>query len=148
MNIVSVDYNPETNAVEVYLSGCTRKCPGCHNSKLFDFTVGTPWKEHLGLLASNHFVERVMVMGGEPLDQDRAELFALLAFLRDHYNDVWLFTGYDVVPESIRAVVHYCKVGPYIEGRDTRYWNFGDGTGVTLASDNQKIIGGGLLLCM
>jgi hypothetical protein len=40
-------------------------------------------------------IERGMIMGGEPLDQDHAALLSLIAQLKTTRKAVWVFTKYD-----------------------------------------------------
>ena len=141
MRIAKVDYNPEINAIEVYVTGCKLRCKGCHNYQLQSFAGGTPWREHLHALTRTD-VARLMVMGGEPQDQDRAEMLEFLDLMRDFYTDIWLFTGYEEVSPALRCRVDKVKVGAYIEGQDGWTWNFGDGSVLRLASNNQQVWSG------
>jgi len=145
MNIARLDYNHDTGALEIYVSGCTRGCKGCHNPELHDFTAGRHWKEWLGVLAGEIFVPRVMIMGGEPLEQNIPELCELLDFLDDHYTEIWLFTGHTIIPDLVWDRVHAVKTGAYLEHckSDPPVRSCFYDTCITLASYNQLLIQGG-----
>lgn len=141
MNIAKIDYNPDTDSLEVFLSGCRIRCKGCHNEGLWSFDRGQEWRSMQGLLAQPN-VHRVMVMGGEPLDQDMGQLCAMLEYLQEHYSEVWVFTGHDYVHPAVVDMVDYMKCGHYIEGSTPESWTHPSGFIITLASSNQFIIKG------
>lgn len=145
MNIARLDYNHDTGALEIYVSGCTRGCKGCHNPELHDFNAGRPWADWVGLLAAEYYTTRVMVMGGEPMEQDHKELCALLDFLADHYTEIWLFTGHTIIPDTVWDRVHVFKTGAYLEHckSDIPMLSCFYDTCITLASYNQQLIPGG-----
>ncbi len=136
MKLVHIDYNPETDAVEVFVSGCTRRCAGCHNERLWNFDLGHEWTTMLTFLENTN-CDRIMIMGGEPLDQDITQLCMFLDFLDKHYKEIWLFTGYESVPQFVCDKCNFVKVGPYKE--DLPEWIY---MGITLASNNQMIYKG------
>ena len=78
--------------VSVFVSGCTRACPGCFNREAWDFSYGRVFTRGLSLL------------GGEPFEHENQR--GLLPFLRcvkEKYpkKDIWCFTGY-LFDEDIR----------------------------------------------
>lgn len=144
MRIVSTQYSGKYEALEVYVSGCTRGCPGCHNSELYDFNLGdeftTRWLNDFvrKINAYRKVVKKVWVLGGEPLDQDQAQLIKLLEAAKSCGVEVWLFTGYEAedVPEDIARLCDYIKCGRYrreLSGDNVQF-------GVTLSSINQYIV--------
>ena len=141
MNIVTVDYNPETDAVEVFVSGCKLRCPGCHNRVLWEFDNGLEYTRFIGKLIHTK-CDRVMVMGGEPQDQDRDDMIGLLDFLRQHYKEIWVFTGYNTMHSDLWSRAHWVKCGPYL--RDVPGYTWKNHITIDLASCNQKITPGGL----
>lgn len=134
--------------VSLYVSGCHRHCPGCHNSKQWDFEYGKNFNsEVLGriieLIQPEH-VTRFSLLGGEPCDPENIkQCAAILHSVKDAKPSIkiWLYTGYtfeelekrqDVVNSEILFNVDYLVDGPFIqEQRD-----------ITLAfrgSSNQRI---------
>lgn len=145
MQIASTQYSGKHRALEIYVSGCSGPhCPGCHNSEIWDFENGTLFDETMAkfILTKVHLfdkmIDRIWVLGGEPLDQNIGCLQYLIRMLNRTGKELWLFTGKDFrdVPESILAACNYVKCGRF-ECENTldapvQY-------GVQLASANQKI---------
>lgn len=87
--------------VSVFVSGCTRACPGCFNREAWDFSYGEPFtretvKQVLSYLAPD-YVRGLSLLGGEPFEHENQK--GLLPFLRcvkEKYpkKDIWCFTGY------------------------------------------------------
>ena len=82
--------------------------------------------------------DKIMVFGGEPLDQDTDDLCQLLYDLSTLGLPIWLFTRYDIdeVPPVIKQYCDYIKTGRYL----SRY-RVSDYTseGIPLATSNQKV---------
>lgn len=144
MKIASTQYSGKYEALEVYVSGCTMGCPGCHNEELWDFSLGdkfTPeWLNELvkKINANKNLIKRVWILGGEPLDQDQKQMAKLIKGVRACGVEVWLFTGHgiDSVPVDMFKLCDYIKCGPYrkeLYGENTQF-------GVTLSSTNQYIV--------
>lgn len=145
--------------VAIY-SGCARAakgnpCPDCQNPSLWDFN--TPqrytYDDWFGFLKqkkqnfdavfdpskTQYFLT---LLGGEPLDQDASDLFAVWDRMFQIFTQDFLtvcFTGYpsvDVVPEHVRrflfSAVDYLKVGPYLGNHYKR-----EGLSTGLATENQ-----------
>lgn len=144
MNIIATQYSLSTKSLDIYLAGCKGPhCAGCHNHLTWDFNQGTPWGEWEDKLTTKLFhsmVEKVYVMGGEPLDQDLVELENLLRFLKGFGKEIRLFTGRETkwdIPFDIRMYCDYIKVGQYLEDYKVEgYYSYGD----SLASSNQKVL--------
>lgn len=142
MKIAATKYSLKFKAYEIYVSGCTQKCPGCHNEELWDYGVGEAYNTNILKWSdeSSKMIDRIFILGGEPLDQDPEHMMELL---RDAYNtkkELWLWTSYEIdqVPEEVKDLVDVIKVGKYEKDnpntRDTVSY-----CGVVLASDNQRI---------
>jgi len=141
MNIAGLEYNLPHKALEIYLSGCCPPfCENCHNPELWDFNIGKNWKDWLDKIlkkVDDEMVERVWILGGEPLDQDRQELMELLSHIK---KEIWLWTkqefSYHIVNE-FHDIVDYIKFGKYdlnLPGYlDTNH-------NIKLSSNNQVII--------
>ena len=109
----------------VFLQGCPRHCPGCHNEQLIPVEGGRQWAEEdfaeliLGRLSPLH--RGITFSGGDPLMQ--AEALATVAAIikaRRPVTDIWLYTGY--VYEEIEnfPVMKYVDVlvdGPFIKAQ-------------------------------
>ncbi len=90
--------------VSLWVSGCPHKCPGCHNSELWDYSYGENipldrLKAILPKMISANGIDRdFSVLGGEPLDPSKIEeLTELLKYIKSIYpsKKIYLWTGYD-----------------------------------------------------
>lgn len=109
-------------ALTIWFSGCHFRCRGCHNKKLWDRESGRDY--NTDKLAHDVLIEvsrlniaDVVLLGGEPLDQDICQLTRLCMLLHRHGVKIWLYTGYefDDVPVVIKEYLHVMKCGRYIE---------------------------------
>lgn len=145
MNIVTTDYSMQTRSYDIFFSGCLAnpKCEGCHNAEAWDFSKGTDWKQHKEKIAKDlkdfgALIDRVFILGGDPLDQDLIELHEFLDFLEPFNIPSVLFTRYilDNVPLSIVSRVDYIKTGRYIPRltvSDNTWYN------IKLSTSNQRV---------
>ena len=87
--------------VSLFVSGCTRCCPGCFNVEAQAFDYGEPFTPEvedriLGLLAPSH-IAGLTVLGGEPMEPvNQRALLPFLRRVRDRFGDaktVWVYTG-------------------------------------------------------
>lgn len=145
MNIVRVDYSMQFMSLDVYFSGCAANpyCKGCFNPEAWDFTCGKDWKQYIFHINDNmkkfsSMIKRVMIYGGEPLDQDPEQFIQFLDAIREYGKDIWVFTRHsiDVVSQEVKDRVDYIKCGPYIEELTT---SDNCEFGVKLATSNQHI---------
>lgn len=90
--------------VSLWVSGCPHKCPGCHNSELWDYSYGEDvpldkLKAILPRMISANGIDRdFSVLGGEPLDPSKIEeITELLKYIKSIYpsKKIYLWTGYD-----------------------------------------------------
>lgn len=138
-------FHPKEKEIEVFLTGCSIRCLGCHNQELWD-ELGTEKnaKEILNdLLIYKPVAKRVLIMGGEPLDQyqfdsttNNNELEELCFNLIKHGFEVILYTGYsfDEVLEkapNILNCISAIKCGRFIKEELSPDGEF--------ASSNQKL---------
>lgn len=146
MNILATEVNLKYGAFEIYVSGCTRECCGCHNYESWDFTKGTPYAQWYYNVFSKRnipsfLIGNIWVLGGEPLDQDPDDLFTLFTMLREDHKDkkLWLWTSYELanIPVNILGLLDFVKTGKYCQHRPSIV---DQTTSIPLASDNQKII--------
>ena len=145
MKIAGTQFDANTSTLEIYVSGCSRACPGCHNPELQDFKIGMPYREYMPRLTyqlSRPFVSNISIMGGEPLEQGRVNLEDFIIRLRsyDKYykRNIGIFTGFDFkdVPAWVLQYIDFIKCGAYDENllSDNYISN-----GIKLASTNQRI---------
>lgn len=134
-------HNPyDKPAFEIYISGCNRTCPGCHNARLADFEYG----EQLNI---DEFIKQVMIprcnmfdiisiTGGDLLCQPEQEAIKLTFALKTIFpeKDMWLFTGEDTlenIPKWCQISFDVIKLGHYDKNQ---------ATGTFPASANQKLL--------
>ena len=145
MKIAGTQFIVDTSTLDIYVSGCTRACSGCHNPELQLFNIGTQYLEYMPRLSyqlSRPFVDNIAIMGGEPIEQGRVNLEDFIKRLRsyDKYykRKIGIFTGFEFkdVPYWILSSIDYIKCGRYDENllSDNYISN-----GVQLASTNQKV---------
>ena len=85
-------------AFEIYVSGCTSRCNGCHNPEMQDFDYGEPFVlSNVVHQMEKHedFFDIVSILGGDLADQDQLEATSAMYILRNLFPDktFWLFTG-------------------------------------------------------
>ena len=150
MNILGIQYNINQNALEIYLSGCKGNpyhCKGCFSPETWDFNQGTSYLEVLEgdirnqISLFNDMINKIMLFGGEPLDQNIDELINFLVELKKFDKEIWIFTHYDF--DEVKNILgininlcDYIKCGEYDENCKTdnniQY-------GIKLATSNQRI---------
>lgn len=110
-----------TASFTIWFSGCTFNCKGCYNQQLQDKSFGTEYTaqqvydivvehKHLG-------VKSVVLIGGEPLQQNINDLLSLCKSLHDDGMNIWLYTGYefDDVDKLLLQYLYTIKCGRYNE---------------------------------
>ena len=129
-------YNKPT--YEIHISGCNRKCKGCHNYNLQDFTFGEELNlnEYIKKLKKRvKFYDVIAILGGDLLQQDFVEARDFAIQLRTAFRkkELWLFTGEEIhlVPKWAKEVFDYIKTGPYMERKAQEGFP---------ASSNQKLL--------
>lgn len=137
--------NGEGVRVSLFVSGCTLRCKGCHNSDAWDFCSGTKYtketeSEILDALAKT-YVSGLSILGGEPYDSlDPEELLSLVRKTKMLYptKDIWIWTGYEFDQIKFAPLTKYIDVavtGRFIlEQRDISDANRWRG------STNQRIV--------
>lgn len=146
MKIASTQYSLNEKALEIYLSGCDGSCIGCHNPELKDYNIGTDFEEMLDkifgkIIESDGLIDKIWILGGEPLLQNIQEFEELVAYLKQFKKELWLFTRFDF--DKVKEITiswkyfDYIKCGEYIESERTddniQY-------GIKLSTKNQYII--------
>lgn len=109
-------------AVEIYVSGCTRGCKGCHNPQMQSFSHGYSLK--YGELWRNldynkEWFDIISILGGDLLCQDEVSRNTLMYRLHKDFphKKLWLYTGAELseVPQWCLDIFDVIKTGPYIE---------------------------------
>lgn len=79
----------------LFVQGCPRRCPGCHNPGSWDFGGGTEVDvaEVIAALPSSPLVAGVTFSGGEPFCQ-AAALVPVARHVKRRGLDLWVYTGY------------------------------------------------------
>jgi anaerobic ribonucleoside-triphosphate reductase activating protein len=141
MRIAATQYTLTKRTFEIYTSGCTLHCPGCHNPELWDFTIGEEVNPRSmdAVISKIHehgeLIDSIAILGGEPLDNNKVDFLYFISELLRHFpsKKFILFTGYDKVeiPYPIFMSFDEIKYGRYNEALKIE--------GEYLASSNQKI---------
>lgn len=127
----------------VFVQGCSRNCPGCHNPHTHDPKGGREetLENIISMFDKNILVEGITISGGEPFDQ--ASACAKLAWLvHRRGRTVWTYTGYTyeqilqaVNPDWYRLLAETDVLvdGPFIENCKSYELHF-------RGSKNQRLI--------
>ena len=112
----------------LYVSGCSLRCKGCHNTEAWDFNCGKEFTENeiseiLNYLSPS-YIKGFSLLGGEPFDQNQDLLINLLSQIRENYpdKDIWCWTGYEFDQIKNKELTKYIDIavcGPFkLELRD------------------------------
>ena len=116
--------NPQdkTASFTIWFSGCNFKCKNCYNDILWDKNKGHIYDgEFIADVVCNMCnqlgVQSVVLLGGEPLQQDRQELLLICKRFYEAHLKIWLYTGYELneIPDEILQYVSMVKCGRYID---------------------------------
>lgn len=139
---------------EVYLAGCKGYCQGCHSPHTHDPNLGTPIDQVMHHLIEDirhyydrGFVDNIVILGGEPLDNPDNELEEFIQRLKMFFpkSKIWLYTHFEI-DEVIKShpislgLLDYIKCGKYEESLKSDSGFKDPNTGVTLATSNQYIL--------
>lgn len=93
--------NGQGVGVSLFVQGCHFHCKGCFNQSTWDFKGGSEWTREVKFrflnLVNNKNIQRVSILGGEPLaDENVKDVQELISIIKVRYPDkkVWLYTGY------------------------------------------------------
>ena len=115
----------------LFVTGCSRHCPGCFNPETWHFENGQAYTEKTeqDILRSiePYYINGMSILGGEPLNKEnRHEVALLVSAFRERYpaKTIWVFTGFcyeELIAEgdhdvlSIFRQIDVLKDGPFIE---------------------------------
>lgn len=84
-----------------WCQGCNLMCPTCFNKSTWDFNGGKPFDQathdKFMQLVDRPYIDRVSILGGEPLCEPNAEdVFNLVREIRTRFPEkkIWIYTGY------------------------------------------------------
>lgn len=89
--------------VSLFVTGCTRKCPGCFNLEAQDPTFGKLFDNAAKSLIfkelDNKWCQGLSILGGEPmskLSDNRKQVIAFAEEVKTKYpdKDIWMWSGY------------------------------------------------------
>lgn len=115
----------------VFVSGCSRNCPGCFNKQAQDPNFGYDFtdemKEKLFKEIENPHCAGLSLLGGDPLSvlsDNRKTVIALCKEFKEKFpgKNIFLWTGYTIdeilKSDEMKEVVKYVDViidGPFVE---------------------------------
>lgn len=88
--------------IALFVQGCHFHCINCFNQETWDFNGGKEWTQaiedkFINLLSSNSYIDRVSILGGEPLcNENVPTIFKLIKTIKLHFpgKKIWCYTGY------------------------------------------------------
>lgn len=113
--IVTFQDVPNEISITFSITGCGKRCLGCHSPWLQDKNNGeelTKQKFMNHLSKNKGFISNVIFYGGE---WEEEYLVDLLNISKEFQLNTTLFTSDEDVSENIKRYLNYLKTGPYIE---------------------------------
>lgn len=112
--------------ISLFVSGCRRHCPGCHNEEAWDFNYGTPYTDEIFSNIINWLnmpqYAGLSILGGEPMEpENEPDLIQLCKAIRRQCppdKSIILYSGYTYEEIKDRELLKYVDVlidGPYIK---------------------------------
>lgn len=134
MNIAGINYESindgEGVRTTIFVSGCSHKCPNCHNPQTHDINYGVKFtnelqNEIISNIEKRPFISGITLSGGDPLHYNNVvDVFNLIVKLKNKFpnKNIWIYTGYKfeslLDDASRRRIVEMCDVlvdGRYID---------------------------------
>lgn len=124
IKVAKIAYSTSVDGVglrnALYVSGCNRRCPGCHNPQLWDINVGQDMtvQEAFDKLNIDDF--NISILGGEPMMQYE-QVVELCKLIKEKTSKtIWLWSGYELheIKSQFPKILKYIDVlvdGPFIE---------------------------------
>ena len=127
----------------LWVSGCTHRCPGCHNPVTWNIQAGLIFdqaaKEELFAALGQEYISGVTFSGGDPLHPDnRQEIGELIEEIRKVFPDktIWLYTGYTW--EDLQELAFLLEIDVLVDGVFIQEQK--DNTLMWRGSVNQRVI--------
>lgn len=122
-------------ALTIWFAGCSIRCKDCHNKQLWDKSNGASMSVDdivAFIQAIDYQYNTVLLLGGEPMDQDHSELEELIVKVSSLDKSVMMYTAFEIdnIQDEILMNLDTVKCGKYEESLKT---------GGFPASSNQKI---------
>ena len=136
MNFAKINTHDIANGpgvrVSLFVSGCRRHCPGCHNPQAQNFDYGfyfdmTTIVRIIKSMKPDH-ISGLTVLGGEPMEPENVmSVCYLMECVRDQFGDtktIWLYSGFtfeelisrdEEYTNGILSLADVMVDGPYIE---------------------------------
>ena len=108
---------PDHIALAFTVSGCPLRCAGCHSQDTWPLASGEPLTEQRFadyLDQYQDFINCVLFFGGE---WHMDSLISKLAFAKSRGLKTCLYSGFDKIPNRLKAHLDFLKVGPWIAER-------------------------------
>lgn len=95
---VSISDGPGVR-VSVFVSGCRKRCPGCHNVEAWDFSYGEPYTkktmEYILKLLEPDYINGITILGGEPFEPENIPGVAeIVQIAEESGKSIWIYSGY------------------------------------------------------
>ena len=120
------------NRVTIWVAGCNRRCPGCHNPHTWKYDQGKELLsdevlEKIMDEVGHDYIQGITLSGGDPFDQNEESLKELLEFItcfkvRYPDKDIWIYSGglYEdfLKNDIIREILIWSDVlvdGPFVQ---------------------------------
>lgn len=105
-------------AFTIWFAGCTVGCKGCYNPKLWSKNNGTQYSAHdiIDIIESQPIeYSSVILLGGEPLEQDGEKLLFLCRMLKRRGYNIWLYTSreFNDISDDILDNIYVAKTGKF-----------------------------------
>lgn len=117
--------------VSMFVSGCSRKCPGCFNSTAQDPDFGTLFDEtakaKIFKELDNDYCKGLSLLGGDPMSKlgdIRKSIISFCKEMKEKYptKDIWMWSGYTfeelLDDDTSKEIFNYIDVlvdGPFEE---------------------------------
>lgn len=90
--------NGEGVGVALFVQGCHFHCKNCFNQDTWDFNGGKEWtaktEEEFLELVNKPYIQRVSILGGEPLEKCNIPYLKRLLFKIPSDKTVWIYSGF------------------------------------------------------
>lgn len=124
MNFASIRNFDVSNGIGIgialYVQGCHFHCKNCFNQVTWDFNGGKEWTPDIENkfieLANNKYVDRVSILGGEPLTPENYD--TVLSLCKKLSKKIWVYTGYTYETLCDREILNYIDIlvdGKYVD---------------------------------
>lgn len=114
--------NGEGLRVVLWLSGCTHRCPGCHNPITWDINGGIVFddnaKQEIFNELKKDYVSGITLSGGDPLHPSLLhEVEKLIKEIKEKFpmKTIWLYTGFDF--EDIKNLLFIKNIDVIVDGK-------------------------------